>query len=331
MAFSNVSDDSVLSPSPEIESNFSNPPSQETLIIGMGTALVALMVLAVTIRIWVRIRILKIWGADDTTILPAACGAISFIVIYTQGFQYGLGRHVWDVPKSMLSPRLTLLVSLCSNETPIRQTINEREVLIANTTYPFTACFTKLSILLLYRRLFPVHRERYAIWTGIWLFTILYSVLTILSAIRAAKCDNNIPWTNPQPYCTFAATTLAKWTSVLNVLSDFYVLLLPIPAIVALKLSVRRKVGVLVVFASGLCVCAASLARLIHLFIDSENHDFFWNEATIALSGMNEINIGIIVACANTFPAFIGCVRSWGCSMAEPFRTRRARQLFLYL
>ncbi|KAL3449183.1 hypothetical protein BJX65DRAFT_306247 [Aspergillus insuetus] len=72
----------------------------------------------------------------------------------------GLGRHMWDIPSEIfLGPY---------NNRRIHQ------IFATNITYPWTVCFAKLSILLLYKRLFPVGRERIAIWAGLVLVTVLY-------------------------------------------------------------------------------------------------------------------------------------------------------------
>lgn len=65
-------DDSALAnipaqaPPPGVTSNFINPPSQRTAIIVLQTVFLFLSLSAVSIRVWVRTRIIKLWGAEDS-------------------------------------------------------------------------------------------------------------------------------------------------------------------------------------------------------------------------------------------------------------------------
>lgn len=56
----------AISPPPGVQSNFIDPPSQVKGIIILEAIFIPLMLLAVSARIWVRTRIVKIWGADDS-------------------------------------------------------------------------------------------------------------------------------------------------------------------------------------------------------------------------------------------------------------------------
>ena len=116
--------------------------------------------------------------------------------------------------------------------------------------YP-TYLSVKMSILLLYHRLFSVDRTiRYLIWVGIVLQVIGYGAFTgcaiglevICSDAKKAEtntfCVNNYKVTYTQ--------------SLFSVVTDFYVLLLPMGVVSRLQLSFRRKIGVILVFMTGL-------------------------------------------------------------------------------
>ncbi|KAF2745750.1 hypothetical protein M011DRAFT_405812 [Sporormia fimetaria CBS 119925] len=51
-------------------------------------------------------------------------------------------------------------------------------------------------------------------------------------------------------------------TGVFNVVSDLYILILPLPAVRKLKLSPRRKLGVYLIFSTGGLACIASILTL---------------------------------------------------------------------
>ena len=55
----------ALQPSPGVKPNFVNPPSLKNAINILGGIFLALAILAVLARMYVRIRITKQWGWDD--------------------------------------------------------------------------------------------------------------------------------------------------------------------------------------------------------------------------------------------------------------------------
>ncbi|PYH41074.1 NAD(P)-binding protein [Aspergillus saccharolyticus JOP 1030-1] len=178
-------------------------------------------------------------------------------------------------------------------------------------TFPWTVCFAKISILLLYKRIFPLRREIVAVWIGIVADAVLYTLciaVAIGSLVKCAKLSQL-----DAPYCKFTSDTMITIQSVINVVTDFYVLLLPIPRLVKLQVSRRRRIGLFVTFMSGLGACATSLARLINFQIN-DNSDVFWVTGRNAQFTIVEMNIAIIVACATSFPMCFARLRSIGSS-----------------
>lgn len=119
---------------------------------------------------------------------------------------------------------------------------------ISITVY-LTYLFVKLSILLLYLRLFEVKKIlRCLIWAGIAVQVVGYAGLIgeriaeyyicNLDLASHSLCRNSYKFTNIQ--------------AVFSVLTDFYVLLLPVKVILGLHMSWRRKLGVMSVFVTGL-------------------------------------------------------------------------------
>lgn len=51
--------------------------------------------------------------------------------------------------------------------------------------------------------------------------------------------------------------------SAANLVSDFYLLVLPLPRLWGLKLEVKRKVGLCAVFAAGFVACVVSIVRYV--------------------------------------------------------------------
>lgn len=110
--------------------------------------------------------------------------------------------------------------------------------------------FDKLSILLLYLRLFPHDTFRMLCFLGLIFITsscIAFVVGAVFQCtpvayfwdrtIEGGHCIANAPW----------------WISysVINVITDFYILGLPIPLLLGLSMTKRERMGLIGVFAMG--------------------------------------------------------------------------------
>ncbi|KAL4923647.1 NAD(P)-binding protein [Aspergillus undulatus] len=289
----------AATPPPGVVPNFEDPPSRKTTIIVLLAVFVPLMLAVVAARVYVRTRITKIWGAEDIPIqlgrLTSQCGSITHMALYTQTLPMGLGRHMWDV-------RAIDLIDPSSN----------RKLSAGGISFPWTLCFAKISILLLYKRIFPLRREVIASWIGIVADAVMYAFCISIAIGSIVKCaelgDGN------DSYCRFNSGPMVIIVSVVNVTTDFYVLILPIPRLAKLQVSQRRKIGLLLVFASGLGACAASLARLVNFSIHYHSTDTFWIQGRNAEFSIVEMNVAIIVACATSLPMFFTQLRSLGSS-----------------
>ena len=113
--------------------------------------------------------------------------------------------------------------------------------------------FAKLTFFLLYLQIFrPSKPTRYAIHLGAAACSVVYGACAIEAFVLST----------PSPGQTFFSVTISnrfKETKIgglvagaFGILSDFYILCLPISSVWQLHLSVRRKIGVTAIFMSGL-------------------------------------------------------------------------------
>lgn len=103
--------------------------------------------------------------------------------------------------------------------------------------YEPTTYLTKLSLLLVYHRLFSIHRTtRYLIYLGIAANTIFYFIMMLLFVFLKTVAAGRI---------------LSIVLGGVNVLSDFYIFCIPISAVSRLQMPLRRKIGVMTVFFTG--------------------------------------------------------------------------------
>jgi hypothetical protein len=115
--------------------------------------------------------------------------------------------------------------------------------------YKFTINLTKISILLLYRRVFITAKFRMAcicVMTYVTCFAICVIIATALECNPVRRVyDKSVSGT--------CINLTAFWYSVAvnNILTDIVILLMPMPVIQTLRLPPRHKYGLMMMFALG--------------------------------------------------------------------------------
>lgn len=112
--------------------------------------------------------------------------------------------------------------------------------------------FAKSSLFILYYRLFkPQKFIRYAI---IFLITFSFLIHSSNMTFNAILCSPKIghPWNLAAGENCVRTGVFAVVLGSTNLILDIFLLILPVPVIVSMQLSVKKKVGTLAVFMAGL-------------------------------------------------------------------------------
>lgn len=134
---------------------------------------------------------------------------------------------------------------------PTIMTYNMYLVSANRISYPITIFFAKLCILLFYLRIFNFNRTlQIIVYAGIALLAAFYLAMIGLAITSLLTCNGFKARTNP--FCEAYAGPIQLMSGVFNVVTDFWILLLPFPLLAKLKLRLRQKLGVATVFAAGL-------------------------------------------------------------------------------
>ncbi|KAI4235007.1 MAG: hypothetical protein LQ349_003434 [Xanthoria aureola] len=123
--------------------------------------------------------------------------------------------------------------------------------------------FTKASILLLYRRIFIVNASAkgvtwWAIWSVFW-YNLLYALALVLTV--SLQCVGKPAAVAERGECLNQYAVLIC-ASVINVLSDLMILIIPVAAIWGLQMAKSKKIRLSLLFAFGSLGVTASLGRL---------------------------------------------------------------------
>ena len=172
--------------------------------------------------------------------------------------------------------------------------------------------FTKLSVLLFYKRVFRGNTFNAAVWTMIgivFVWTVSFFFANLLQCYPIWINWNASGAQADQCIKTNAMYLAQAWT---DVLTDIMILSLPVPCIWALQMPARHKVGVTAIFLLGLLTVLSGVAKLVvfyHIIYLANNAawDITWYEAPSALWFMVESSLGIVGACLPLLrPLFAG-------------------------
>ncbi|KAH8434361.1 uncharacterized protein LDX57_012009 [Aspergillus melleus] len=218
--------------------------------IDVSSALVALSTAIVAVRIaarWVKSTL----GWDDYVI------CISIVIAYSMLAEAvfwardgGLGKHL-----SSLSMEEKIMFQKCFFANEISYTLLVPSI--------------KISILLLYRRIFPIRKFQIASWIvgGLVCSWCLAVFITVMLQCRPISLN----WDKSQPGTCIDAKQFFFGNAISNLLIDVVILMMPIPMVLQLQLRTSQKLTILGIFLLGGFVCVASIMRVVTLKIFESN------------------------------------------------------------
>ncbi|EGX49221.1 hypothetical protein AOL_s00078g605 [Orbilia oligospora ATCC 24927] len=114
--------------------------------------------------------------------------------------------------------------------------------------------------------------------------------------------------------------------AAINITTDFFLALLPIPVLNTLKVGHRQRYILMGIFGLGLFVCVVSILRLHALIVLESSQDPTWDQAATTCWSSIELNIAIICASLPTlrpvigriFPSLLGSTNAYGNSYNYP-------------
>ncbi|EED18068.1 integral membrane protein, putative [Talaromyces stipitatus ATCC 10500] len=261
---------------------------ESTHSIIAGLVLMGVATLLVAVRFYTRRHIIKAVQWSDWTVLVALMLSMAFVGIFITAVLYGMGLQ----------------------EAEITTTDFNRQKKLFWVSVPFynAAMVTaKASIIIQYFHVFPTKQMRIVCWMVSTILTI-YGVWSVLSAFL-----NCIPvasfWDSSTEGHCLDYKGLWYSNTALNIVTDVVILIIPVPALAALDLSLRQKVGLCCVFAVGGFVCITSVFRLLSVIALVSSNGRSYDCLAVMMWSAIECNTGIICACLPTLRPAI--VRLW--------------------
>ncbi|KAI0873364.1 hypothetical protein GGS24DRAFT_501857 [Hypoxylon argillaceum] len=279
--------------------NYTNPQSRAPAGEVIGSMLLVLVTTILAIRLYSRRRLTNGFGLDDTLICLAYVPALAFTVtgIITQRvFQWG--HHLWDVEPKLFSANILL-------------------ILIHMLLFDLATCLTKLSILAMVRRLTTASSNKIEHAAMLILAAIATANSVIFLIVEIFQCwPISSAWEiSEAPYSCINEEAHLMSANIINTITDFVVVLLPIRTTMKIQLAPRQRVVVISLFGIGLIASSVGIARTYFTWslLTAEDYDTTWQCWYVWLSSLIEVHLGIICASIPaTKPFFARCVTSMG-------------------
>ncbi|KAI0382387.1 hypothetical protein F5Y04DRAFT_45423 [Hypomontagnella monticulosa] len=252
-----------------------------SVVVCMVLAIVALIMRLVSRRI----KKLSLMLSDYFAIAGTVCAFVtSLLVVYEA--RHGLGLHNEFVPSSDVTQ---ILLATFAGE----------------LTYTIGFTLVKLSIIALYRQLFPT-RLMLTSTTILAVLVTMWGIALVLVSIFSCNPISGF-WDHSIPSTCINLQWFYIGNAIPNILTDAALLCLPMRDIWSVRLDRHSKVAVSILFALGSFVIVASGLR-IHFMLTLDSNDLTWSYVGGELWTAIELDIGVVCCCLATSRPVLSCL-----------------------
>ncbi|KAL8913539.1 MAG: hypothetical protein Q9172_007261 [Xanthocarpia lactea] len=230
----------LASPPPGVVQNLENPQSRTYQVWIVSAVFVALSISFMIVRLYAKTAIQRSRTWDDWI--------MSFTGVTIAGLsQPGAGKHLWDT-----------VIGDYTTQGFIQS-------VVSTALYGPVIFLVKLALFLLYLHLFGRLRWlKWLVWFGI-LFTGMFYIPAVFIPFTLCAPTKGETWLERSmtPKCRNGAQDYGVAHGAINVLSDFYILIIPIPAVLSLKMPMEKKIGVIAIFMTGFFIVEMNVGLMV--------------------------------------------------------------------
>ncbi|KAJ6021440.1 hypothetical protein N7540_006944 [Penicillium herquei] len=250
-------------------------------LIGVSIAIAVIQIPIVAARFYARYMQRQKYGIDDYLIILALVASLGQSALYIYLVKRGgVGYHLQYVEKTP-EKLVTLEKGLYANEI---------------LDFPFTVTPAKISILLFYVRIFEVHKFRILAWV-VGAVVLGHGIGVLFAAIfQCSPIAYTWDATIVGGSC-FDQEAFYRYVSPPNILTDLFLLIMPLPFVWKLHTQLRQKIALTGIFLLGSLGTVASILRMSIFFQDSATTDPTWTSVELGTWTILEGGIIIIAAC----------------------------------
>lgn len=183
---------------------------------------------------------------------------------------------------------------------------------IATVVYCPMALIVKIALLSILIRIFSPYKTKVML---IYVFLGLLCIYYIIAEVIKIRMCDPIPayWLGDVAKCFDQQAALIA-DSVISVVSDFIILVMPLPLTWSLQMSRNKKLRIMGILSAGGLATGFSLYRLVVVVRDGSSMDQTIVFTEVILSGNAEAGVGLICACLPTVNLVLSKLRAYGSS-----------------
>ncbi|KAH7310664.1 hypothetical protein B0I35DRAFT_439502 [Stachybotrys elegans] len=206
------------------------------------------------------------------------------LVINVHGLvAHGMGRDIWNVPFDDITEFLHFFQAMA-------------------ILYFAQIAMIKLVVLFFLLRVFPSPGVRKLLW-GTVVFNVLLGVIFVLVAMFQCLPMGyfGTRWDHEHEGRCLNINAITWSNAIISIAVDIWTLAIPLYQVRTLKLSLKKKIGVGMMFTVGMCFTIMSILRLRVLVSFGSNTNVTWHFIDVCLWSTLEIAMGVICACMPSF------------------------------
>ncbi|KAI9162715.1 aromatic prenyltransferase [Paramyrothecium foliicola] len=268
------------------KTNYVNPPTLMPAVFVTAALVYFVATASVLARLFVKAYIVRKHNIEDYLSYFAWAGLMTYTSIMVYVENYGLARHMWDIPGSKVSHMLYY-------------------VNILYCLYSPTTAAAKLSALFQIRRIFAVSRQNRVWWVvavSIAANAIVYVALFLCYVFQCWPREKIWDTTGLVQGKCIDGNSSNLAAGILNLISDVEALLLPLWAIWHLQVPIKRKLSMYAVFGVGSVACGIGIGGIYVRVLVLRSPDFSWLGTKLAILVISEIAVVIMVGCMPILP-----------------------------
>lgn len=247
--------------------------------VAVITVCLFLVTVVVCLRFYVRLVIVRKFGADDWVLAASLVVTLVAAIVLAAATKFGLGGHAYLLPLPEFSKVLKF-------------------IWVATLGYGGAITLMKATVLLQYRRVFPLpnFQQRCDIFLA---FVFLWGIGgTLGTMLICLPIERN--WDASAP--TTCGKRIYFWEvyAILHIITDMIILILPLPLLKTLPLPRVQKWILTAVFCLGFFTCVISVIRITSLRESITNPDITWTAPETVLWSVSEVSCAIICVCVPT-------------------------------
>ncbi|KAF4482531.1 hypothetical protein CGGC5_v009076 [Colletotrichum fructicola Nara gc5] len=260
--------------------------NRQGLVVGVTSALLALVIIFMGIRVYIRGFMLKAWGWDDSSYILSGVFVMGLAIpVYFNVKKGSLGLHWWDAA-------------------PERLAIDNKFLITTVLTYQVAFASIKATFLLQYRRAFAL--------PSVQLFcdVMLAATAVIVASMLLSGVFVTKKLLDPQYAASSDQSAFLIWgyvNAAVHLATDIIIFILPLPLVGSLKLATMQKAGLIASFAVGIFTGAISVVRMVNLPLGINSTDPFFDAVPLVLFSIAEPTSAIICACIPIMRPLLGC------------------------